>query len=256
MTDNKLKLNGDKTELLVYGTKYFLSKLGSTAKMNIEGSNVSPSSVVRDLGVLVDPTLSMHAHISSVCRSANYQLKKLAAVRKFITFSAIVQLVSSLVLSRLDYCNALFVGLPDNEISRLQNVMNNAARMIFQRSKRHHVTPLLVKLHWLPVKQRITYKIATLAFRKFDDSLPKYLSDLLKIETKENDRVCTRSRSEKRLELPPLNRNKTTDRRLFTTCAPEIWNALPADLRAADSLSSFKTGLKTYLFRLAFKDAL
>jgi hypothetical protein len=254
METNKLKLNGDKTELLVSGTKYFLGQLDSPPTLSINGATVSGAECVRDLGVYIDPKLSFHDHFSRVCQSANYELRKLSYVRKFITLSATVQLVSSLVLSRIDYCNALFAGLPDTELGRLQNVQNNAARMIFRRSKRHHVTPLLIALHWLPVKYRITYKIATLAFKKFHGGLPSYLSDLLVVK-RAGDRE-TRSSSERRLEPPPWSRNKTTDRRMFSIVAPDVWNGLPRRLRDITSLSAFKSNLKTHLFREAFKDDL
>ena len=255
MDDNKFKLNGDKTELLVTGTKHFLRELKTlktTPSLSIDSSRVSPSECVRDLGVFLDPTLSMHNHISTVCQSANYELRKIASVRNYLTYSAVVQLVSSLVLSRIDYCNALFAGLPDNQLDRLQNVQNNAARLIFRRSKRHHITPLLIQLHWLPVKFRVTYKIATLAFRKFQGTLPIYLSDLLQIE--QRNRV-TRSSSEKRLLPPPFSRNTSTDNRRFSVVAPEVWNRLPNALRNAETLSSFKSSLKTYLFKLAFRES-
>ena len=173
------------------------------------------------------------------------------SIRKYLTFAAVVQLVSSLVLSRLDYCNALFVGLPDTQLDRLQNVQNNAARMIFRRSKRHHITPLLMKLHWLPVKYRVEYKIATLAFRKFENTLPVYLADLLNEEVRER---VTRTSSEKRLTPPPLSRNKTTDKRAFSIAAPDIWNSLPSSLRDSRTLEGFKRALKTHLFQRAFRE--
>jgi hypothetical protein len=256
MTCNKLKLNGDKTEMLVSGTSHFLDQLDSPPVLCIEGTNVESSECVRDLGVFIDQTLSLHGHISAVCRLANYEIRKLSAVREFLTFSVLVQLVSSLVLSRLDYCNSLFVGLPETELSRLQAVMNNAARMIFRRSKRHHISPMLIQLHWLPVKYRAQYKVATLAFQKFNNALPKYLSDLLRIEVRDPNAVSTRSSGQKKLDpkasLRP--RTKSHGERTFAFQAPEIWNKLPAQLREADTLASFKSGLKTHLFREAYKD--
>ena len=87
----------------------------------------------------------------------------------------------SFVLSRLDYCNATLAGLPATHIARLQRIQNNAARLVLQKSKRQHVTPLLKQLHWLPIQTRIDYKLATLAFRHFDGSLPQYLSSRLDI---------------------------------------------------------------------------
>ena len=70
----------------------------------------------------------------------------------------------SFVLSRLDYCNATLADLPATHISRLQRIQNNAARLVLQKSKRQHVTPLLKQLHWLPIQTRIDYKLATLCF--------------------------------------------------------------------------------------------
>jgi hypothetical protein len=252
MTCNKLKLNGDKTELLVSGTKHFLSKLNSTPALSVGSAKVSSSTYVKDLGVLIDQTLTMHNHISNVCSAANYAIKQLSSVRKFLNFPAAVQLVSSLVLSRLDYCNSLLYGLPDCELNRLQNVQNNAARMIFRRSRRHSVTPLLVQLHWLPIEYRVKYKIAVFAFQKFHDGLPSYLSSLLKVERKA---VNTRSSLEKRLEPLTNPRTKTHGDRMFTVSASVIWNDLPRALRESDTLTQFKSRLKTHYFRVAFPDA-
>lgn len=255
MTCNKLKLNGDKTELLVAGTKHFLSKLSQAPVLIIDNASVSPASCVKDLGVFIDPTLTMHDHITSVCKAANYELRKIASVRKFLTFVAAAQLVSSLILSRIDYCNSLFVGLPDTELSRMQVVQNNAARLVCQKSKRHSITPLLIQLHWLPVKYRVIYKIATLSFQKFHETLPKYLSDQLKVEGMKETGVRTRSCSEKRLEPLAFPRTRSYGDRMFSFQAPEIWNSLPSDLRYSTSICAFKSKLKTHLFRCAFPGA-
>ena len=208
-----------------------------------------PSSCVKDLGVFLDPTLSMHNHISAVCSAANYEIRKIASVRNYLTLPAVSQLASTLVLSRIDYCNSLFVGLPDTELSRLQIVQNNAARMIFRRSKRHNVSPLLQQLHWLPVKYRVKYKIATLAFQKFQNTLPACLSDLLCVEKKKTN-VVTRISLEKRLKPLTEYRTKTHGERLFAYQAPQIWNSLPATLRESESMPVFKARLKTHLFKL------
>ena len=83
-----------------------------------------------------------------------------------------------MITSRLDYCNATFAGVADEQIARIQKIQKNAVRLILKKSKRDHVTPLLKELHWLPVKYRIQYKLATLAFRHFDGTLLTYLSSL------------------------------------------------------------------------------
>jgi hypothetical protein len=195
----------------------------------------------------------MHEHISKVCQAANFELRKIASVRAFLTPPATIQLVTSLVLSRLDYCNSLYGGLPDNETVRLQVVQNNAARLIFRRSKRESVTSLLIQLHWLPVKYRIKYKIATLAYQKFAHTLPEDLSVLLKVEKKP---VNTRLSKQKRLDPIADPRTKIYGNRMFGVLAPEIWNSLPSHVREADSMTGFKSRLKTVLFRSAYKDEL
>ena len=126
----------------------------------------------------------MEQHISHLCRSAYFAMRQIASIRRYLTEKkTTVQLMCSFVLSRLDYCNATLAGLPATHIARLQRIQNNAARLVLQKSKRQHVTPLLTQLHWLPIQTRIDYKLATLAFRHcdFDGSLPQYLSSRLDI---------------------------------------------------------------------------
>ena len=117
-----------------------------------------------------------------------------------------------------------------------------------EEKKRDHVIPLLKELHWLPVKYRIQYKLATLAFRHFDGTLPPYLSSSL----------CTyqpsrslRSSTERLLKITKTNL-KTFGGRSFDYIAPTVWNSLLADLRASPSLQGFKAKLKMYLFRQTF----
>ena len=83
--------------------------------------------------------------------------------------------MTSLVLSRLDYCNSLLSGIPQQLIDKLQKVQNCSARLIFKTSKCTHVSPLLAKLHWLPIAQRIDYKISSLRYDVVSDTAPLYL---------------------------------------------------------------------------------
>ena len=154
MLSNKLKLNDDKTEVLCSGSQRTLSSI-SEKSLRVGGNEIMFSNCVKNLGVYLDSSLTMHQHISYICKSAYFQLRKISSIRPFLTQPATVQLISSLVLSRLDYCNALLAGLPADAIARLQRIQNNAARLVFRKSKRNHVTPLLLELHWLPVKYRI-----------------------------------------------------------------------------------------------------
>ena len=112
-----------------------------------------------------------------------------------------------------------------------------------KKRRRDHVTPLLMELHWLPVKFRCQYKTAVLAYRHFEGSLPPYLSSSLC--TYEPSRSL-RSSNEKLLKIPKRNL-KSFGQRSFSFLAPSLWNSLPATLRNVPTLSQFKSQLKTFI---------
>ena len=114
--------------------------------------------------------------------------------------------------------------------------------------KRDHITPLLNELHWLPVKFRCEYKIATLAYRHFDDTILSYLSASLC--TYQTSRTL-RSSNEKLLKIPKRNLISVGDRS-FSFIAPTVWNSLPTSLRNLPTLSDFKAQLRTFPFQQAF----
>ena len=100
--------------------------------------------------------------ISKVCQSAYLELRRISSVRHVLIVEATKTHVTSLVLSILDYCNSLLSGMPQQHIEKLQKVQNCSARLIFKTSKRSHASPLLTKLHWLPIAQRIEYKVSSM----------------------------------------------------------------------------------------------
>ena len=247
MQSNKLKLNADKTEVLPVGSDAQV-RLVKQDSATIVGKPVTFKSSVRDLGIYIDQTLSMKEHVSHLCRATYLEMRRISLMRPYLTQNATAQLVVSFILSRLDYCNSILAGLPSCLTDRLQKIQNNAARLVMQKSKKDHVTPLLRKLHWLPVIFRSKFKIAVLAYRFFHDSLPPYLSRLL---THYQPPRNLRSTSENFLKVP-RRKLKTFGERSFSYQAPVIWNALPSEVRSAPSLASFKSRLKTYYFVQAF----
>ena len=198
MYSNKLKLNAEKTDVLPVASTSCFSSVDRDS-VDIGGKRIPFKSSVRNLGVHLDQTLLMQKHISSVCRAAYLELRRIASVRPYLTRTATAQLLSSAITSRLDYCNSSLAELPVKQISRLQRVQNNAAKLVLWKSKYDHVTPLLQELHWLPIKFRSQYKIATFVYRFFDGSLPGYLSQTLcAFEPTRN----LRSSCEKLLKVP------------------------------------------------------
>ena len=247
MNDNKLKLNEDKTELLAVADRF---RLNQVDKSHIQiGSSVVPfQPSAKYLGVHLDETLSMDVHISAVCRLCNFHLRKISSIRQFLSVESVSQLVSSMILSRLDYCNSTLSGLPSVSLNRLQKVQNHAARLILRKRKTDHVSPLLKELHWLPVEARIKYKMCVLAFKHFQGTLPPYLSNKLQSYTPSR---TLRSSAEKLLKVPKYNL-KTSGLRTFHVQATLCWNSLPSGLRDSPSLPTFQKKLKTHLFSSHF----
>jgi len=152
MTQNKLQLNADKTEAMLVGTKHKLSSI-TTASIELGNTSVPLSTAVKYLGVVIDNTLSMKNFITQTCQSCYYQLRRISAICKYLSTAATAKLVTSLILSRLDYCNSLLSGLPASSIHCLQRIQNSAARLVLRKKKSEHIIPLLPSLHWLPVPQ-------------------------------------------------------------------------------------------------------
>ena len=147
--------------------------------MNLEGTAISSTNKVKNLGVIFDNDLSMSAQVSVICQKMFVEIRNISFHRKYLSQEVASQLMVSLVLSKMDYCNSLLSGAPKSLINKLQRVQNCAAKVCLNKRKYDSVTPLLKELHWLPVQARIDYKIATLCHKFFLGSLPPYLSNLL-----------------------------------------------------------------------------
>jgi len=164
-------------------------------------------------------------------------------------------LIVSLILTRLDYGNATLAGLPVYLVSRLQSVMNAAARSIVGIKRSEHITPILAILHWLKVSERIKFKLAVLSYRCLHGAAPTYLADDIRRVADIPSRRMLRSSYSNELIIRPT-RLSTVGDRAFSSSAPRIWNSLPSDVTSsAPSISSFRRKLKTHLFQFSFPNS-
>ena len=192
----------------------------------------------------------MNVHISNIRKSCYSEIREISHIRPFIDEKSTTQLIiSRLVISKLDYCNCLFYNMSSENFHQLQLVQNHAARIIKKAPKTASATSILKELHWLPIKQRVSYKIALIVFKcLYIENFPSYLKELITIYKPPRS---LRS-ADQFLLNKPFKKLSTFGQKCFHYAAPEVWNSLPLDLRCCKSLPVFKRNLKTHLFKISF----
>ena len=217
---NKLKLIGDKTELLVIHSRYRPSPVFS---LNCGYDIIAPSDMARNIGMIFDKNMTVIPQINSVCKGAFYHLQNIARIRKFLTPKSTEILVHAFISSKLDYCNSLLYGVPKFQLEKLQHVQNADARLITQSCKYDHITPVLINLHWLPVEYRVKFKLLLLTFKALNELAPKYLTEMIEYYTPSR---TLRSSSAFLLKQVRFNLQSYGEKS-FTISAPMLWNNLP-----------------------------
>ena len=249
MIANRLKLNDDKTELIVFSTRRNEHVVDSI-QIRIGDATIIPSPVVRDLGVFLDQHLTMESHVSKLRQSAYLHLRMIGRIRGCLTVDTTKSLMRNMILTRLDYCNALLVDIPASLCHKLQLLQNNAARVVYRLRKYDHVTPALISLHWLPMRFRPLYKLCLLVFKCLKGIAPGYVSSLISLQEAPRS---LRSTNDTLLLQVPRSSLKLGER-AFSVAAPAIWNSLPLSLRNEENIDNFKKNLKFHFCSLAFQD--
>ncbi len=176
MKDHYLQLNLAKTELLVVSAN---PSFHHNFTFQLSTSTITPSKTAINLGVVNDDKLNFTDHITKTVLSCRFALSNIKKIRPFLWEHATQLLVQALVLSRLDYYNALFARLPASSIKPLKLIQNAPARLIFNEPKRTHVTPLFINLYWLPIAAPIKFKALMFAYKTTTGSAALYLNSLL-----------------------------------------------------------------------------
>ena len=249
MTSMRLKLNDSKTEFIIFGSTKQVKKLATT-NINVNGCEVPRTPLIKYLGSWLDENLNFKHHITKKCQTAMYNVFKIRNIRKFLTKEACHTIMLGLVISHLDYNNALLYGLPDVDINRLQRVQNIAAKIVCDKRKYDSVTDCLRELHWLPIRARIEHKILSLTHGCVYGYGPTYLQDLVNKRTAAR---ALRSNYDENITLTtPFTKHKTFKERSFSCAAPKLWNNLPSDVKSIASKETFKKATKTILFNKYF----
>ena len=246
MLKNKLMINDNKTELLLFCSKRAQHQLNEMdITVNVGSIVIHPSTAARNLGVVLDSQLTMEHHAKAIIKSAHFHLRRIKNIRHHLTESACKKAIHACVTSRLDCQNALLVGCSASTKRRLQIMQNNAARVVSRTRHRQHMTPVLRDLHWLPVHARILFKSLTILHAAIHvPDAPFYLKIFVKFY-----RGPPQHRSAgDNFKLLPSTYNSLTGANAFTCRTFNHWNDLPFTLREIDSHALFKNRLKTFLF--------
>ena len=233
-------LNHDKTELLVLHARH--RPQPPLESILVCSDVIYSSNSAKNIGAWFDTVMSMDNHINSICQSAFYHLRNNAQISRHISFRNCETLIHA---SKIGHYNILLSGLKQDQVQKLQYVQNSATRLLTGTRKHEHITPVLRDLHWLPVHERIRFKILLMTFKCLNQLAPSYLSDLL-IHYRPSRTLRS---SDKELVVQPRCHLKTYGERAFSFIAPKLWNALPLSIKRCNSAESFKSTLKTYLSR-------
>ena len=258
MNQNYLKLNEDKTQLVLLGKPLILNKVSSdTITINFNGNLIEnvilgskgTSDLGKALGIKLNNDISMKRQILSVKQSCFSVLRNLRNIKEFLDEDTKLMLVKSLILSKVDFCNALYTNIPHYQINELGKIINASLRFIYNLKFRDHISTYYVKAHILPIKYRIQYKCCLMVHKCIHNVAPIYLKNMISYHASSTPNYSLRSTTDCfSLSCTKTARTSCFAERRFTIYAPTIWNELSIDLRSCTDTDAFKKLLKTHFF--------
>ena len=231
---------------MLFGSNLQLKKL-EIDTVKIGDSTVKLTEYACNIGVTLDKTMSMELHVKKIVSSAWYHLRNIYRIRKFLTRDTTKILVHAFITSKLDSYNCLLYG-SKKLIDKLQVVQNKAAKLVVNAGRLESSTEIRRSLNWLPVLQRIDFKILLYTYKALNGLAPLYITNLLKVR----DLPCQLRNRGIVLEIPKTKK-KTQGDRAFSSAGPVLWNKLPMYIRNSDCIEQFKKHLKHHLFQKAYK---
>ena len=232
-----MKVNAAKTQMIVLGTKQMLKDLPPVS-IRLAGTTVNESTTVKNLGIVMDRTLSFHNHVSNVVSKSTGVLLALTHVRHVLPKPAVKPIVTSLVMSMVRYCLSVYGTCGATEQRRLQKVINFCARVISGRRKRDHISDVLAEMKWLSAEHLIQYHRICSIRRIVTTGHPSAIAETL--VTQVNHGHDTRNAS--RLRLPRIRTE--AGRRQLLYSGVDAYNRFCA---MYDTSTLFKTALRSYL---------
>ena len=254
LLNNGLHLNPSKSEAIAFynpRSKPLAALAESIGTVSVAGSPIKLQFSIENLGVYFDSTMSFDKQVYKTCKACYFHIRALRYFRASLTPEASKTIAAAIVGSRHDFCNFLLAGTSVSNLARLQLVQNTLARVVAQKPRFCHITPVISDLHWLPVRHRISFEIATVSYRVLQFQQPSYLASLIPRY------VPARAlRSSSSLSIcVPTRKTTMAASKSFSSAASGIWNAMPNHLSSVPTLPVFRRALKHHLFLLAYPDS-
>lgn len=244
LNSNSLQLNGEKTEVMYCPPSHSPSGSPQIFSLTSAGAPLVPVKTVRNLGVFIDDDLQLTTQATTTAKTCTLLLRMLWRILPLVPFETRSQIMRSTILSRLDYCNSLFLGAPQYLIQILSRIQAMAAKMALNRKRGSSTTLALRELHWLPVGERIQFKALCIAHRSRYGRCPLPLQERIRWYKPLRE---LRSAGACLMTTPRFKRTRFGER-AFRVVVAQLWNSLPLDIRRMESLLLFRKALKTWLF--------
>ena len=220
--------------------------------MSFGDTQVVPCESAKNLCVVLDSSLSFRSHIDSIVKTCNFHIRNVYMIRDFVNRKNLATLVHSLIVSKMGYCISIFNRLPNVILKKVQSVLNRAARLIFNLPPRVPTTSSLTELHWLPLEARIGFRICLITFKALKFNQPSYIRELLSSSSHASTSGLRSADDPYHLhELRAIGEMGFVNRS-FSYIAPCLYNKLPITVKQIDSLDTFKSHLKAFLFSRAY----
>jgi hypothetical protein len=238
LQSQRLVLNPKKTEFIIFASKRN-NHFSNDQAITVDGHTIPVSDVVRDLGIMLDTTLTFSSHINKVRQSTFMHLRIISKMRKCLSKRHCAMVIDALVLSRLNFCASLFVGLPKCQVQRLQSIINYSIKIVEKLHRRENVSPHLKYHEWLPAEFRMRFRLLQIVHASLHHGVPLKLSSSL---TQNTSQYSLRSIADTPLTVP-RTRSRMGER-AFAVMGPRLFNDLPSSVRNS---SSFSVALRKHL---------
>ena len=243
LCNNSLLANPGKTKIMFFGTPRMLKQIPVNTSFMFLGEIIHPVQNAKDLGLIMDSTLSFDEHIKQAVSSCMKKLHQINRIKNLFAPKTLEMIIQTCVFSKLFYCSSVWSSTSRKNISKLQTVQNFAARILTGTRKYDHITPVLEQLKWLPVEKTLYLRDCVMAYKCLNNSLPDYLCQKFITRSEISNRVTRQSNQLHK----PLCRTSTAQKS-FLYRASTLWNDLHESFKSKSSVLSFKYNLKKTLF--------